>query len=110
MEKPEDRYDSNSTTNRISKMIELMSVKYTSIREDISQHIDGLEELLEHLEHMGIKLDDTLFIVILAASNQVSELAPITVVIKTLSKSGHKWESVSSRFIEKAKTLNFSTE
>lgn len=46
MVKLDEQYDSKSTANRISKLDESMSKKYTSTREDISQPIDRFAVIL----------------------------------------------------------------
>lgn len=104
-----ERYNSKSTANRISKMVQLMSIKFVSIHDDISEHIYRLTELLEQLQSMGTMLDNTLSVGILVASIQVAELAPVTAATKTLAESDLKWESVRNRLIEKTQTLTSRT-
>lgn len=48
-------------SNWIPKLIELMSVKYTSLLEDISQHVDYLAGLVEQLQGIGTKIADLRF-------------------------------------------------
>lgn len=47
MKKLDARYNTKSTATRISKMAELVSIKYQSVREDIAKHVDRMGELLE---------------------------------------------------------------
>ena len=61
-----------------------MSVKYTSIRESISQHIDRLVGLFEQLQVMATKIDDKLSVGILVALIQVTELTPVSYTHLTL--------------------------
>ena len=103
--KLDDRYDSKTIASRISKMSELVSLRYTSIKDDMDKHIDKMAGLIEQLRAMGSIFDDALAIGILVASIDVSELLPATAAIKTLSDKEVKWEDVSSRLIDEAKNL-----
>lgn len=102
------RYDSKSTATRISKMAELVSLKYGNLRDDISKHIDRMAGLLEQLRSMNTVLDDALAIGILVASIEVSELSAVTAAIKTLAEKDLVWEDVSSRLIEECKSIKTS--
>lgn len=109
LQKLDARYDSKSTATRISKMAELVCVKFTNAREDISKHVDRLAGLLEQLRSMNTPLPDSLAIGILVASIEVSELTPVTAAIKTLADKDLNWEEVSSRLIEECKALRTSS-
>lgn len=111
MAKLDEQYDSKSTPNRTLKIFELMSIKYTSICEDISQQIAHLAGILVQLQGMCFcsKRDDTLSVSILVASIQVSELGPETAAIRTLAEADLKGESVSSLLIEERQTLTSGT-
>lgn len=106
MQKLDARYDSKSTASKISKMVELVSVRYTSVRDDMSKHIDRLAGLVEQLNNMGSQLPEDLTVGILVASIEVTALMPVTASIKTLSDENLKWEDVSSRLIEEVKSLS----
>lgn len=108
MEKLDARYDSKTIASRISKMSELVSIRYNSIREDMDKHIDKLAGIIEQLRSMGSTFDDALAIGILVASITVSELMPATAAIKTLADKDIKWEEVSSRLIEEVKNIKSS--
>lgn len=47
MKKLDDRFDSKTIASRISKMSELVSIRYTTLRDDIDKHIDKLAGLME---------------------------------------------------------------
>ena len=108
MEKLYARYDSKTIASRISKMSELVSIRYNSLREDIDKHIDKLAGIIEQLRSMGSTFDDALAIGILVASISVPELMPATAAIKTLADRDIKWEDISSRLIEEVKNLKSS--
>lgn len=55
-----NRYVSNSTASEISKMVELVSVGYTSITDDMSKHVVRLAVLIGLLANMGLTVDKTL--------------------------------------------------
>lgn len=99
MKKLDARYDSKSIATRVFKMAELMSIKYTTVSDYISQQTDRLAGLLEQLRGMESKTGDTFYDAVLVASIQVSELAPVTAEIKTLAQTNLKWDTVSSRLI-----------
>ena len=105
LSKLDKRYDSKTTASRILRMTELVSMRYTNIRDDMSVHIDKMAGLVEQLRSMGTTMDDTLAIGILVSSIEVTELLAVTASIKTLAESDINWEAVSSRFIEEVHTL-----
>lgn len=109
MAKLNDRYDSKTIASRISTMSELVSIKYTSLGDDIDKHIDKVEGLIEKLRAMGTVFDDSLAIGILVASIDLPEMAPATAAIKTLADKDVNWESISSRLIDEAKNLKSGT-
>lgn len=53
-------------------MVDLMSIKFTSVTDNIAEHIDRLAGLIEQRQGMGSKLDETLSIGILVASKKVA--------------------------------------
>lgn len=85
MMKLNDRYGSKTIASRISKVSALVSLKYTTTRDDIDKHIDKLAGIIEELCSMGTTFDYLLAIGILVASIDVPELNPATAAIKTLS-------------------------
>lgn len=56
LEKLDNRYDSNSTVTKISKMSELVSMRFASHKEDTVEHVDCMVGLLEQLKSMGTGL------------------------------------------------------
>lgn len=105
MEKLDARYDSKTISSRISKMSELVSVRYSTLRDDIDKHIDKMAGLIEQLRSMGSTFDEALAIGILVASITVPDLLPATAAIKTLTEKDATWELVSGRLIEEVKNL-----
>ena len=105
LEKLDKRYNSHSTATKITKMTELVSMKYCNPKADITKHIDRMASILETLRSMKSGLDEALSIGILVASIEVSELLPVVAAIKTLSERDVKWETVSARLIEESKAV-----
>ena len=100
MDKLDKQFDSKTIASRISKMSELVSIRYTTIKDDIAKQIDLLAGIIEQLRAMGTTFDDALAIGILVASIDVTELMPATAAIKTLTDKDMKWEEISGRLIE----------
>lgn len=61
----DSRYNSKSMATRIAKFLELSSIKYASIKDDMSRHIDRLTGLIAQLHHIGTNFDETITIGIL---------------------------------------------
>ena len=104
--KLDQRYDSKSTASKIAKMSELVSMRYTSLKEDLSGHIDRMAGLLEQLSSMGTSVADSLAIGILVASVEVPQLQPVTAAIKTLAENNINWEDVTNHLFEEQKLLS----
>lgn len=79
-------YDMESTASKISRMSEMVSVRYTSLRYDIAKHINRLSGIIEKLRSMGTNLQDSVVIGILISSIQMTELALVTASVKTISE------------------------
>ena len=62
MAKLDDRYDSKTTASKITKMVELVSVRY------MPRHVDKIAALVEQLRSIGTTFDDPLVIGITIAS------------------------------------------
>lgn len=105
IEKLDDRYRCTSTASKISKITELVSVRYKSVRKDVSHHVDKMAGIVEELNHMGMSLDKTLTVGILVASIEAPELRPVATAIKTLAEDNLEWESVTGRLIEEWKNI-----
>lgn len=85
MSKLDVRYDSKTISSRISKMSELVSVRYSTVKDDIDKHIDKMAGIIEPLRSMGSTFEDALAIEILVASITATERMPTTAAIKTIS-------------------------
>lgn len=105
LEKLDARYDSRSTATKISKISELVSVRYTNVKHDITKHIDRMAALQEQLKSMEAIMDDAVQVGILIASIDVLELTPVTAAIKTLAEKDITWETVTERLIEEWRGL-----
>ena len=57
LEKLDGRYDSKTTASKISKMVELVSLRYTSPRFDITKHIEKMAAIVEQLAAMQESID-----------------------------------------------------
>lgn len=105
MNKLNERYDSKSTASKIAKMSELVSMRYMTLKDDLSGHFDRMAGLLEQLKAMENSLDDSLYIGILVASIEVSHLLPVTAAIKTLVEKDVKLKEVTGRLLEERTIL-----
>lgn len=85
MEKLDPRYDSKTTASKISKMVELVSLRYSNPRNDITKHIDRMAAIVEQLAAMESSMDDSLPVGILIASINDAEMRPVVAAIKKLS-------------------------
>lgn len=68
MNKRNDCYDSKSTATKIAKMSELVYMRYTTLKNYLSSHIDRMVGLLKQLKAMGNSIDNFLSIGTLFAS------------------------------------------
>lgn len=110
LEKLDSRYDSKSTATRIAKFSELVSIKYTSVKDDMSKHVDRLAGLIAQLRRMGTNFDETLAIGILVASVEAQPLLSVTAAIKTISEKDLKWEDVASRLMDEVRSARRSSD
>ena len=108
LEKLNARFDSRTTSSKITRMVELVSLRYRGVRSDISKHIDKMASLLEQLRAMNAIIDDPLAVGILLASIDVEELGPVVAAIKTLSEESVKWDGVAERLIEESRSIRTS--
>lgn len=106
MMKMDARFDSWPTPTKISKISELVSVRYKDVKSDIAKHIDRMAALFEQLKSMEATMDEAIQVGILIASIEVPELAPVTAAIKNLAEADIKWETVSERLIEEWRGLS----
>lgn len=81
-------------------MPEIVPVRFTIIDDDITQHIDRVERLVEKLEGMNTNLETELVIGILTESIYVEELKSTTAAMKNISDDKLKWEDVTERLIK----------
>lgn len=105
MEKLDARYDSKTTASKISKMVELVSIRYTNPKQDIAKHIDRMAALFEQLTAMEATMDESLQVGILIASIEVEDLRAVSAAIKTLADDDVKWDTVAERLIEECAAL-----
>ena len=52
LEKLNARFDSRTTSSKITRMVELVSLRYRGVRSDISKHIDKMDAIVEQLAAM----------------------------------------------------------
>lgn len=101
----DDHYDLKITPSKITKMVELVSVGHSSLKESVPRHVDKIAALVEQLRAMGFLLDDPLVIGISITSITVDELKTASAAIKTLSAEKLKWDDATSLLIEEVKTI-----
>ena len=100
VERLDARYRSTSTAAKISKITELVSERYKTVRQDMAKHVDRMAGIIEELKNMGLTLDATLTVGLLLESVEASELTAVAAAIKTQAETELKWESVTARLIE----------
>ena len=105
IKKLNERYDSKSAASCISKMTELISLRYDSLSKDIGGHIDKMAGIVEQLADMDTSIPDELAIALLIASINVFEMAPIAAAIKTMPDDSADWGSVTTRLIEEQHSI-----
>lgn len=87
-------------------MSELVSLSYTSLRDDMDKNIDKLDGTIKQLRAMGTLFEESLAIRIIVASINVPVLSPATVASKTLADKDFNWKDISARLIDEAKISN----
>ena len=105
LKKLSERYDSKSTASRISKMTELIFLRYVDLNKDIGTHIDRMAGILEQLASMNTAIPDELSIALLISSIHVNEMAPMAAAVKTMSDESATWDKVTTRLIEEHHSL-----
>ena len=105
LEKLDARYASKTAASKITKMTDLITMKYKSLKSDITKHIDLMAAAVEQLKGMDVTIQESFAVAILVASVEVPALRPATTAIKTLAENDLKWETVAERLIEEAKGL-----
>lgn len=105
LRKLDERYDSKSAAARISKMTELITMRYDSINKNMGTHIDQMAAVLEQLEGMNTAIPQELSIALLIASIQAEELHALTAAVKTLNDDSTTWEKVTARLLEEHQSL-----
>lgn len=71
------RYNFESTVSKISRMGELVSTKYSSLREDMSKHIEKLVSLLKQLSAVEAALPDMIAVGLLLSLIEVTSLISV---------------------------------
>lgn len=105
LRKLDELFDSKYAATRISKMTELITMKYDTIKRNIGTHIDQMAAVLEQLEGMNTPIPQELSIAMLVASIQAPELTAVTAAVKTLSDEVMTWEKVFARLLEEHQAL-----
>lgn len=90
IKKIDERYDLKRTASQIVKVFELVSIRYTNLKDEFSNHIDRMAGLLEQLKIMGNEIANCLPIGNLVASIEVPQLQTVTGVFQTLTETDIK--------------------
>lgn len=109
LSKLDERYDSKSAASRICKMSELVSLRYSSIKQDLRSHIDKISALIEQLRGMKNTVEDDLAVAILITTVDSPHLLPTRAAIKTLSNDKLNWNDVTARLLEELQTLKLKS-
>lgn len=87
-------------------MPEIVSNRFKSLQDDMSNHVDRMEGLIGQLRSMGNSCDEDIAIGILVASVEIPELLPVTASIKKLADPEISWKEVANRgLMEDVKTM-----
>lgn len=89
----------------VSKICELVTIRYTLVRGDIGKHTDRVAELVEQLQNMDSKFDNAIFVDLLVTLIDVNKLQSVVAAMKRMWEKDIKWESVDVRLLEKAPSL-----
>lgn len=81
LKKLDELYDSKSAVTKISKITELLSMKYSSIKKYISLHIDKNSSLIDQLKSVGTDLPNELAASFPIAYIEASKLNAVTAAI-----------------------------
>ena len=76
----------NITLLKKSKMLDLMSNRYTNPRNDIKNHIDSMGSTVEQLAVMSASMDEMLTACNLIASIEVPEMRSFVEIVSINSK------------------------
>ena len=107
LHKLDERYNSKSAATRISKITELITMCYDSIKKSMGTHIDQMDAVLEQLEGINTSMPLELSVALLIASIQGQELHAVTAAVKTLNDDSITWEKVTARFLEEHQVLKW---
>lgn len=89
-EKLDARNDSKSTASKITKMVELVPLRDTSLNQHITQHIDKMAATFENLKAMQATMDESFSVGIIIALIEVIEIHSVVAAIKTLDDADVK--------------------
>lgn len=85
--------------------MDLMPMKYSSLRSNNPKHINDKASAIDQLKAMGATIDNKFVVSTLDASIEVRPLRSVTTMIKALNEEHLKWDTVAERLIEEAKGL-----
>jgi len=89
LRKLDERYGSKTTA---SKMTDLVSLRYSSLKKDMGTHVDQISGLLEQLEVVATRISNELAVALLVSSMDVPELRTVTAAFKTLADESATWD------------------
>ena len=85
LEKLDGRYDSKKTASKISKMVELVCLRFTNARSEITKYIDRMVAVLQQLAAIKANIDEGLQVGMIIASIDVVEMRPVVAALKILA-------------------------
>lgn len=89
------RYDAKTTAYKISKITDLVVIRYTNARQPISKYIDKMAAFIAQIKAMKTEIDEPLSVGLLVDSIDVIEVKPIVSSINTLAEEDITRERVS---------------
>lgn len=76
MRKLNERYDYHPSASLISKITEIVSVMYKSVRDDFRKHVDNMATLIERIRNMNTGIEENVAVAFLIAAIEAQELYP----------------------------------
>lgn len=105
LEKVDTRFDSKPTACKISKMVELVSLRYAILKQDMTKHIYKVASIVELLKSMQDSMDESLSGGTPIASIYVVWIHPVVAAINTFADSDINWDSLLEHLIEEKRGL-----
>ena len=85
------RYASETAASNITMMTKFVTIYYTSLKSDISKHIDMMAATVENFRGINEKIQESFAVAIFVTSVEVPSLRPATTALKTFAEDDLNW-------------------